>query len=125
MDGKCQECGAQATAEEAFCLKCGAVIGADRADTSDSGWDMPSTLLGQKFASRPEPEAATKPAATPADAHGARRARPASQAARTQTVSATTPRQQSKRSGAMLAFISFLVVLVAGGILILLLYVFL
>ena len=99
MENRCQRCGTPATSEQAFCAKCGAVIG--MADTGRGpGQSLPNlaaTVVGKKLPGE-------KPAPPPA-------ARPRSAA----------PRAASRGSNSwLLAIIGFVAVLVVGGLLVLL-----
>jgi hypothetical protein len=70
METRCDDCGSPVGAEQAFCPRCGAVIGmTDAAEQSDEGWNLESTIIGKKPvtqperpAPRPKPEQAPTPA---------------------------------------------------------------
>jgi|SRR5687767_2253935 len=104
METRCQKCGAGLAAGQAFCPKCGAVVGMSAAaPRRDEGWDMASTVVGQQLppAARPRPSAE-------------RQSRYAEQ-----------QQPQAARAGGstvLLAVIGFVAVLLIGGLLILLLY---
>jgi len=73
METRCDDCGSPVGAEQAFCPRCGAVIGMTGAvEQSDEGWNLESTIIGRKPvtqperpAPRPEPERAPTPARAP------------------------------------------------------------
>jgi len=47
METRCEGCGSPVGAEQAFCPRCGAVIGmADAGGQRDEGWDMQTTMVG-------------------------------------------------------------------------------
>lgn len=105
METRCQKCGGPVGGEQAFCPKCGAVVGMADADArSDEGWDMAATMMGRQLPSKqsPAPSAAQAPRAE-------------------HTGAAPAP---AKRGGntVLLAVIGFVAVLLIGGILILLFY---
>ena len=109
MEKRCQKCGSPVGAEQAFCPKCGAVIGMNLGTTQvGGGWDMASTVVGQRLPSTPP---SPRPSAE-------RRAHPGRPEA------ATQPAPPAKRGGntILLAVIGFVAVLLIGGLLILLLY---
>jgi hypothetical protein len=117
MQQSCQKCGAEVRGEQAFCSKCGAVVGmgdADRAKRDE--WDMASTFVTKKPLTAPLP----RPPAT------AERTMPA--AAVSEPGPARTgdfaPAPKPARGGntVLFAVIGFVVVLLAGGLLLLLLY---
>lgn len=106
MEKRCHKCGAPVGAEQAFCPKCGAVIGMSAGATQvGGGWDMASTVVGQRMPTTPPPRASAE-----------RRAHPAR--------SEATPAAPAPRGGntILLAVIGFVAVLLIGGLLILLLY---
>lgn len=106
METRCQECGTPVGGEQAFCPKCGAVVGmaADSGTQGDEGWDMEDTMLGRPLPSAPAP----KPSAAPAPGASHAAAAPA----------------QSARGGntALLAVIALVAVLLVGGLALLLFY---
>lgn len=103
METRCQQCDSPVGAEQAFCPKCGAVIGMNAsAPQKGGGWDMASTMVGQQL---PTP---------PARASAERRAHPGP------VTSAPTPSRGGNT--VLLAVIGFVAVLLIGGMLILLLY---
>jgi hypothetical protein len=104
MEMRCQKCGAGVGADQAFCPRCGAVVGmSGAAPRRDEGWDMAATMVGQQLppAARPRPSVE----------------RP-SQAA----LDAAAPPAQKGGNTVLLAVIGFVAVLLIGGLLILLLY---
>ena len=105
MESRCQKCGAGLAADQAFCPKCGAVVGMSGADAQsrDEGWDMASTMMAQQS----PPSAPRRPTAERA----AQAARPDAEAA------PPAPRGNS----VLLAVIGFVAVLLVG-LLVLLLY---
>lgn len=104
MEKGCHECGSPVGAEQAFCPKCGAVIGMNLGTTqAGSGWDMASTLVGQR-----------QPAAAPRSTAD-RRAHP------TRPEAPAPPPAPRKGNTLLLAVIGFVAVLLIGGLLILLL----
>jgi zinc-ribbon domain len=125
MDTSCQKCGAALTADQAFCSKCGAVVGMGDAGQNQGGdWNLAATMVGKKLppnkTPRPTPSGAAaqpaRPAAPPQPA------RP-SGAARTPAAGvAAQPAPSRGVSPTLLAVIGFVVVLVIGGLLILLFY---
>ncbi|HEY0169536.1 MAG TPA: zinc ribbon domain-containing protein [Pyrinomonadaceae bacterium] len=102
MDTRCQKCGAGLAADQAFCPKCGAVVGMSAAaPRRGEGWDMAATVVGQQL-----PPAATRP-------------RPSAERPSHDAQSAPAPKGGS---AVLLAVIGFVAVLIIGGLLILLLY---
>lgn len=105
METLCQKCGAGLAAGQAFCPKCGAVVGMSAAaPRHGEGWDMAATVVGQQLppaAMRPRPSAE----------------RP-SQAAQT----AQVPAVPTGSNVVLLAVIGFVAVLAIAGLVILLLY---
>ena len=103
METRCQKCGAGLGADQAFCAKCGAVVGmgsgAD-AQRDEEGWDMAATMMGQPTPPRPRPSAERRSLAAPADA-------------------APAPKGGN---AVLLAVIGFVAVLAIAGLVILLLY---
>lgn len=114
MDKSCQKCGTTLAADQAFCSKCGAVVGMGDAGQNQGGdWNLAATMVGKKLPPTPRPAssgAATQPArssaAAPAPAAGV----------------ASQPAPSRGVSPKLLAVIGFVVVLVIGGLLILLFY---
>jgi hypothetical protein len=106
MEKGCHECGSPVGAEQAFCPKCGAVVGMDPGSAeADDGWDMASTMMGQRRPAPPPPRASAERSAQP-DAPEAVPPRPAGRGGRT----------------VLLAALGFVAVLLVGGLLILLFY---
>jgi hypothetical protein len=110
METRCRKCDAPVNDEQAFCSKCGAVVGmADAVPKRGDERDMVATVVGKKEAAAPPPKPSVpKPRAPQTDA----------------THTQAAPRAQAARGGntMMLAVIGFLVVLLIGGLLIWLLY---
>ena len=105
METRCKKCDSPVGAEQAFCPKCGAVIGMSAAAPQGSGgWDMASTVVGQN---RPT---------TPPRSTGERRGKAAGANA---APAPPAPRGSNK---VLLAIIGFVAVLLVGGLLILLFY---
>jgi ribosomal protein L37E len=110
METRCHKCGTSVNADQAFCSKCGAVVGMSNAGQSRSeGWDMAATVVGQKLPVTPQPRSS---AAAQASAASSR-----ADASRAQTA---MPARSSNI--VLLAVIGFVAVLLIGGLLILLLY---
>jgi hypothetical protein len=136
METRCDGCGSLVGAEQAFCPRCGAVIGmTDAAEQHDGGWDMQTTMVGHKRPSKPAPPPApaeAPPAApAPAQATGAARpaaaattgaARPAAKPAAVPGASRAAEPARSPRgvNTVLLAVIGFVAVLLIGGLLLLL-----
>ena len=106
MEKRCNKCGSPVAADQAFCPKCGAVIGMNLGTTQvGGGWDMASTMVGQRM-----------PGTPPARPSAERRAA---------TSQPEAPPPAPPKSGGntiLLAVIGFVAVLLIGGLLILLLY---
>lgn len=103
MGTRCEKCGAPVDAEQAFCPRCGAVVGmAAAAPGGDEGWDLPTTAVGRK----PPPARSTRPSAgrTPA----------------TVRVDAAQARPRAGGKTLLLAVIVFVAVLLIGGLLVML-----
>lgn len=97
---RCQKCGAGLAADQAFCPKCGAVVGMSAAaPRRGEGWDMAATVVGQQL-----PPAATRP-------------RPSAERP-------SQPAQAAPKGGnvVLLAVIGFVAVLAIAALVILLLY---
>jgi hypothetical protein len=126
METRCDGCGSPVGAEQAFCPRCGAVIGmADAGEQSDEGWDMQTTMVGHKrppkTTSPPAPTQALPAApAAPAQATGA--SRPAAKPSAVPGASRAAEPARSSRSVnlVLLAVIVFVAVLLIGGLLLLL-----
>jgi hypothetical protein len=109
MEKRCHKCGSPIGTEQAFCPKCGAVIGMNLGTTQvGGGWDMASTVVGQRLPTTPPPRASAERRAHP-DRPEAAPAQPA-------------PPAKLGGSTILLAVIGFVAVLLIGGLLILLLY---
>jgi predicted nucleic acid-binding Zn ribbon protein len=117
METKCQKCGAPANTDQAFCSKCGAVIGmSDTEQKRGDDWNLAATMVGQKL---PPPSSA---AANPTVMRPAYTGSPAPTPP-AQTPQWTPPPPPARTSNAMLlAIIGFVAVLLIGGLLILLFY---
>lgn len=122
MEMRCQKCSASVNADQAFCSKCGAVVG--MSDTSEKGdeWNMAATMVGKKMpiqeSSRPTVVRQALPADNPRPA-------PPPQQAYTPTPQPPTPMPQPARSNSnamLLAVIGLVAVLLIGGLLALLFY---
>lgn len=114
METSCQKCGAALAADQAFCSKCGAVVGMGDAGQNQGGdWNLAATMVGKKLPTAPRP--------TPSGAA----AQPARSSAAARTPSEEASAQTTPARGfspTLLAVIGFVVVLVIGGLLILLFY---
>ena len=118
METRCQKCGTPAQPDQAFCSKCGAVIGMSDAGQGrdDPSVNMAATIVGAKF---PFPPPSPRPASAP----------PQPAQNRPETLPPPSPVQSSSvvapppaRSNTLLfVVIGFLAVLLVGGLLILLL----
>jgi uncharacterized Zn finger protein (UPF0148 family) len=105
MEKRCHKCGSPVGAEQAFCPTCGAVIGMELGTTqAGSGWDLASTVVGQRQPGTPPRASAER------RAHQSRPEAPAPRPA---------PR---KGNPVLLAVIGFVAVLLISGLVILLLY---
>ncbi|HEX8335635.1 MAG TPA: zinc-ribbon domain-containing protein, partial [Pyrinomonadaceae bacterium] len=83
MEKGCHECGSPVGAEQAFCPKCGAVIGMNPATAEvDDGWDMASTMMGRRAPAAPPPRASAERRAQP-DGPEAATPRPAGRGGKT------------------------------------------
>ena len=127
MELKCQKCDASVASDQAFCPKCGAVVGmGDAAQNRGGDWDMAATMVGKQLPTTPPPRPATPPPSRPASGPSAAAARPARSSA--QAPAHSTPSsapEEPARSGSntvLLAVIGFVAVLLIGGLLILLFY---
>ena len=101
METRCQKCGAGLVAGQAFCPKCGAVVGmSGAAPRRGEGWDMAATVVGQQL---PPP-------------------RPRPSAERPSHVAQGAPAPAKSGNAVLLAVIGFVAVLLIGGLLVLLLY---
>ena len=139
METRCEGCDSPVGAGQAFCPRCGAVIGmADAGEQKrDEGWDMQTTMVGRKPARKPAPRTAPEQAppvapAQPPAAHGKAPDAGKAVTARPAVVSAKAPAtvpgaaQASKPAPAprgvnlvLLAVIVFVAVLLIGGVLLL------
>jgi len=103
METRCQRCGTPATSGQAFCVKCGAVIGMVDAGGDDASLNLAATMVGSKLPAAPPPRPAPRPPA----------ARPAAPPA---------PAASPSRGGRtlLLAVVGFMLVLLVGSLFILL-----
>lgn len=107
METSCQKCGAALAADQAFCSKCGAVVGmGDAGQNPATEWNLAATMVGKKMPPTPPPRPTPSgaPARTPAGEVSAQ------------------PTPARGFSPTLLAVIGFVVVLLIGGLLILLFY---
>jgi hypothetical protein len=114
MNTTCKKCGAPASGEQAFCAKCGAVLGMEGAPKKPDPPNLARTIVGQNFKLPPLPK---KPTAQVAGAQtkgpaGAPRLKP----------QATKESSEREHSSVLLVLVGFLAVLLVGGILLILLY---
>jgi hypothetical protein len=106
MEMRCQKCGTPVGGEQAFCPKCGAVVGMADAGASRDEGELEATMVGRKLPPTPPPRPATAP-----------RAAYAPQAAHAGAAPAQAPRGGNT---VLLAVIGFVAVLLIGGLLLLL-----
>jgi hypothetical protein len=98
-----------AAAGEAFCPKCGAVIGmADAAGPDDASANFAATMVGKKLPVTPPPRPASPRAPAPS--------RPAGPAP-----AAEAPQGRARRTVWLLLVVGFVALLLVGGLLVLLL----
>jgi zinc-ribbon domain len=112
MELQCQKCGASVSSDQAFCPRCGAVVGmSDTSQESGGEWNMAATMVGKHLPTTPPPR-------PPAPSTAPRPSEPPSYSV------PVAPAQQPARGGntVLLAVIGFVAVLLIGGLLILLLY---
>ena len=117
MELQCQKCGASVSSEQAFCPRCGAVVGmADTPQESGGEWNMAATMVGKNLPTTPPPRPAPRP--TP------QTSQPSYPSAPAPYPSQPAPVEQAARGSntVLLAVIGFVAVLIIGGLLILLLY---
>jgi hypothetical protein len=123
MEVKCQKCGASVSADQAFCSKCGAVVGmGDSRQKSGDDWNMAATMVGKKMPTTPEANrpTAVRPA-TPSEP--ARASAPPPQRVYTQPQPpAPTPAPARSSNALLYVIIGFIAVLLIGGLLALLVY---
>lgn len=121
MEMRCQKCNASVNADQAFCSKCGAVVG--MSDTDQKGgdeWNMAATMVGKKM---PIPESSRPTVVRQAPPVDAPRPAPPPQQAYTPSPQPPTPMPQPARSSSnamLLAIIGLVAVLLIGGLLALL-----
>src|ERR671939_400470 len=117
MELKCKKCGASVTSDQAFCPKCGAVVGmGDAAQSRGGEWDMAATVVGKQPPPAPPPRPSTppsRPAPKPTPvAEEARPARASTQpAAPSKPARAPEPAARSGGNTMLLAVIGFIAVL--------------
>ncbi|MBC7932014.1 MAG: zinc ribbon domain-containing protein [Rubrivivax sp.] len=120
---RCQKCSASVNADQAFCSKCGAVVG--MSDTDQKGgdeWNMAATMVGKKM---PIPESSRPTVVRQAPPADIPRPTPPPQEAYTPSPQPPTPMPQPARSSSnamLLAIIGLVAVLLIGGLLALLFY---
>src|SRR5437588_7219716 len=112
MELKCQKCDASVTSDQAFCPKCGAVVGmSDAAQNRGGEWDMAATMVGKQMPSTPPSRPAPKPSAA-----AAKSARSSSHAPAHSTPSHVPEPAGSGSNTVLLAVIGFVAVLLIGGL---------
>lgn len=118
MEMRCQKCNASVNADQAFCSKCGAVVGmSDTSQKSGGEWDMAATMVGKKM---PPPESSRPTVVRQAPSFENARPAPPPQQAYTPTPQPPTPAPQPARSGSnamLLAIIGLVAVLLIGCLL--------
>lgn len=127
MEMRCQKCGTSVNADQAFCSKCGAVVGmSDDAQKSGGGedeWNMAATMVGKKM---PLPESSRPTVVRQALPPDNPRPAPQPQPQPTYTPSqqpVSTPQQPERSSNTiLLVVIGLVAVLLLGALLALLLY---
>ncbi len=113
----CKKCGTPATEDQAFCSKCGAVIGMEGAPPKqDRSPNFAATMVGKAYTPPPPPKPETPPAPTERAGSAARAPEPARH-----PVSPPPPVSGGSNT-TLLVIIGFVVVLLIGGVLLLLLY---
>jgi hypothetical protein len=130
MQQSCQKCGAEVKPEQAFCSKCGAVVGmGDAARKGGDEWDMASTFVSKKPGTAPlQRPGVTGERARPITDERARpstgehAAAPTPGGAGHAGLDATAAKPARGGNTLLFALIGFVAVLIAGGLLILLLY---
>ena len=125
MTTTCKKCGAPASEDQAFCAKCGAVIGMDAPKRSETPPNLARTIVAGDYKLPPLPK--KQPAQRSArkgrgdDEGDSRKSRASLASARPDRRTA----EKGSRNSALLVVVGFLAVLVFGGLLFLLLYFFL
>lgn len=125
MEMRCPKCSASVNADQAFCSKCGAVVGmSDTAQkSSNDEWNMATTMVGKKL---PVPESSRPTVVRQAPSFDAPRpAEPPPQHSYTPTPLAPVPQPVSGGSNTnaiLLAVIGLVAVLLIGALLALLFY---
>ena len=116
METSCQKCGTAVAADQAFCPKCGAVVGMGDAGAEQGGdWNLAATMVGRKL--KPTPRPSPQPSAA-----AAQPARPSAPAPAADVAPPSAPTPARGTSATLLAVIAFVVVLVIGALLIFLFY---
>jgi hypothetical protein len=124
MEMRCQKCGSSVNADQAFCSKCGAVVGmSDTAQQSGDEWNMAATMVGKKM---PLPES-SRPAVVRQSVPDAPRPAPPPQQQYTpsqpqQPPPYAQPAASSNSNAMLLAVIGLVAVLLIGALLALLFY---
>ena len=122
MEMRCQKCGSSVNADQAFCSKCGAVVGmSDTAQKGGDEWNMAATMVGKKMplpeASRPS---AVRPSPQPENAQPPPPPRQSYAPSPQPSVPMPAPARSS--NAMLLAIIGLVAVLLIGGLLALLFY---
>jgi hypothetical protein len=122
MEQTCQKCGAKVSTEQAFCSKCGAVVGMGDADARGrrEEWDMASTFVNKKSGTAPLPRRPTGERAVPAT--GERVGPPAAPGPVASPPAAPAAKPARGGNTLLIALIGFVAVLIAGGLLIFLFF---
>ena len=119
MEQTCQKCGAAVNSEQAFCSRCGAVVGmGDSGQRAGEEWDLASTFVSKKPGTAPLPQRppATADRELPSAINAPGSARP--------DVPVPVPASAPARGNntMLYAVVGFFVVLLVGGLLILLFF---
>jgi len=119
MQRSCQKCGAEVKPEQAFCSKCGAVVGmGDSGKRTGEEWDLASTFVSKKPGTAPLPHRppATADRELPSAINAPSPARPDA------PVPAPASAPARGNNTMLYAVVGFFVVLLVGGLLILLFF---
>jgi uncharacterized membrane protein len=133
MEMRCHKCGSSVNADQAFCSKCGAVVGmSDTTQKSgDDEWNMAATMVGKKM---PIPESSKStvvrqamPPDNPRPAPPPQQAHTPSPQPQQQSQPQSQPQQYSQPASSssnamLLAVIGLVAVLLIGALLALLFY---
>lgn len=65
MENRCHKCGAPAASDQAFCAKCGAVLGMADDARGGASPDLAATMVGAKLPPSAAPRPAPRPPAPP------------------------------------------------------------